>query len=169
MNWRKETRFLTPPGRPLGEAIVTFWGSSLRSRKKSTTPSSYVTPYLSSSLADSHLGIDPPGDGRCWHPKLGSLAKCPSGASCRCSRRCTPSIFTTRPVTQITNITCTQIREQYPWLERYDNDWPTTTIMKQYLRNNRNSFRRKACDAAVNAATNATANATTNAAAATTT
>ena len=32
------------------------------------------------------------------------------------------------------------------------NDWPATAVLKQYLRGNRNRFRRKARDAAAKAA-----------------
>ncbi|KAF9645544.1 hypothetical protein BDM02DRAFT_3131013 [Thelephora ganbajun] len=44
------------------------------------------------------------------------------------------------------------VREQYPWLATYCNDWPATGIIKQYLRNCRSSIRRKARRAHMNAA-----------------
>ena len=53
---------------------------------------------------------------------------------------------------QTANPTYIQVREQYPWLSKYRNDWPVVAIVKQYLKNNRNKSRRKARDAATKAA-----------------
>lgn len=53
-----------------------------------------------------------------------------------------------------------QIREKFSWLTEYDADWPTTTIMKQYLRNCRNSASRKTRKAATSAAAAAAATTT---------
>jgi len=41
---------------------------------------------------------------------------------------------------------------QYPWLGQYVNDWPATSILKQYLKGNRNRSRRKVREAAARAA-----------------
>ncbi|KAF9784484.1 hypothetical protein BJ322DRAFT_1021228 [Thelephora terrestris] len=39
------------------------------------------------------------------------------------------------------------VREKFPWLGGYENDWPATMVMKQYLRNSRNHANRKARNA----------------------
>jgi hypothetical protein len=49
-----------------------------------------------------------------------------------------------------------QIRDQYPWLAEYENDWPATSTVKQFLKNSRNNSSRKRREAATRAAVAAT-------------
>ena len=151
MDRRKQKKSPTPPVRPQVEATSTFMSiSRIISAKKTTTALLYATLPYASLPADSPLltsaGIDPLCNDRSWHPENGFLASSSGGAACRSSRCCMFS-FIVSACCRIVS-TCTQIRDKYPWLGVYDADWPATSVMKLYLRNNRNRSHRRAREAA---------------------
>ena len=56
------------------------------------------------------------------------------------------------PLIKLLTRSPSQICDQYPWLKDYENDWPTTSAVKQFLRNARNNLRHKSRKAAAHAA-----------------